>query len=367
MLSSFRIFEVSLYAVVNFLPYLIFASYIFYNRSRFSKRITIISGLITILVQIGTRFWGAASNDGNTINIILIRLIIYILIAAVAVDVHIGKILFTILIFSNISSFIKIAASAIRELPWAEEVHLLYCWHSSVIIIALHLVATLPFVLATTKHFKTMINNKVSEYAWSYYWIAPAIFYMMWQFLLYGSEQHYTEVINDLGNVLFLLIMNIGALLVYYIIIRLNNEFSKNLELERQRHYRDIEQLEYQLLEERIEDARRARHDMRHHIIIMSEYLEAKEYDQLQTYLSDYQKSLPSDRAIVFCPHRTINSIFLHFAHLAQEHEIDFQVQLSIPKNLSISAMSSRKTLRDNLFPQKKAVLDLACNLRSIL
>ena len=50
MLSSFRIFEVSLYAVVNFLPYLIFASYIFYNRSRFSKRITIISGLITILV-----------------------------------------------------------------------------------------------------------------------------------------------------------------------------------------------------------------------------------------------------------------------------------------------------------------------------
>ena len=155
--------------------------------------------------------------------------------------------------------------------------------------------------------------------------------------------------------------------MVYYIIIRLNNEFSKNLELERQRHYRDIEQLEYQLLEERIEDARRARHDMRHHIIIMSEYLEAKEYDQLQTYLSDYQKSLPSDRAIVFCPHRTINSIFLHFAHLAQEHEIDFQMQLSIPKNLSISAMSSRKTLRDNLFPQKKAVLDLACNLRSIL
>lgn len=337
MLSSFRMFEVTLYALVNFLPYLTLTFYIFYKHSRFSQKVTLMVATFAVLIQIGTRFWGAVSNDGNTLNIILIRLAIYILISIIAIKIHVGKILFSILILSNISSFIKIAASAIRGLLLAEETHPLYCWHSSIIIILLHLITTLPFILATAKHFKSMVNKKPVGHEWSYYWITPAIFYMIWQFLIYGGVQDHMTAINDIGNVVFLLVMNVGSLLVYYVVIQLSNELAKNLELEKQQHYRDIEQLEYQLLEERIEDARRARHDMRHHIIVMSKYLESKEYDKLQTYLNDYHQSLPSDRAIAFCQHRTINSLLLHFAHMAQENEVDFQAQVSLPNDLTVS------------------------------
>ena len=225
MLSSFRMFEVVLYALVNFLPYLIFAFYIFYDYSRFSKSFTVVAAMAAILVQIGTRFWGAASNDGNTLNIILIRLAIYILIAIIAIKIHVGKILFAILIFSNISSFIKIAASAIREVLLAQEIHPLYCWHSTAIILALHLVTTLPFTLATAKHFKSMVNKKAVGHEWSYSWIAPGVFYMIWQFLIYGGIQDHMDAINDPGNVVFLLIMNMGSLVVYYVVIQFSEIF----------------------------------------------------------------------------------------------------------------------------------------------
>ena len=119
--------------------------------------------------------------------------------------------------------------------------------------------------------------------------------------------------------------------------IRLDGQLVINLELERKNHYLDMEALEYQLLEERIEDARRARHDVRHHMIVLADFLNAGNYEQLKEYLDHYCQTLPDSHAITFCPHRTINSVILYFAHQAKERLIDFQVQLSVPEQLPVA------------------------------
>lgn len=336
MLSTFRIFEITLYALINFVPYMALMVFAFYKHPRFSKPITVLICMTATFVQIATRFWSVLSNSGNSINIILLRTLVYTLLLLAAINALAGKVLFVELIFLNISSFIMIAASCVESLFFSGDVHRMYCWHVSMLIAILHLIITVPFFFTVKRRLKPMVDTKAIGKEWAYYWTIPATFYMVWQFLIYGSEQTSTDAIREPRNVIFLLIINVGAFLIYYMVIRLSNELSKNLELEKKNHYLDIEKLEYQILEERIEDARRARHDMRHHFIMMSDYLEAGDYEKLREYMSEYRKSVSDEGPIVFCPHRTINGILIYFARLSNEQEIDFEAQVSIPDKLNI-------------------------------
>ncbi len=336
MTPNFRILEISLYALMNFLPYLGLTIYIFYNFPRFKQPVTVLICILSVIAQISSRFWGALSSSGNTLSIILLRFIIYTFLMALAIKVRLGKILFVELIFSNISSFVMIAATCLQGLFFSRQTHPLFCWHASLIIFILHFFITLPFSLIVGKRLKKMLETETKGIEWTYFWIIPATFYLTWQFILYGDGQGYLANMSNPGNVIFLFITNVGALFVYHVVIQLCSEFSQNLELQKQQHVLEVEMLEYQILEERIEEARRARHDMRHHMIVMSNFLENEDYKNLQLYLNDYHQSLPNEQAIVFCSNMAVNSLLLYFANVAHEHEIDFQVNVSLPDKLTI-------------------------------
>ena len=336
MFSAFRVFEIITHAMVGFLPYLILSVYVFSSHLRFSKRMTVLFCALGMAVQVGTRFFAIYTNTGDTVDISITRLVTYILLLILAIQQHPGKPLFVGLISSNIANFIMIAATCIEGILFSGEVHPHYCWHVSLIMLILHLFITLPFFVMVEKKIKWMMENKPVGNEWWYYWLIPATFYLIWQYQINGGEQKRIDVIYEPQTVIFLFIINVGSILIYYMIIQLSNQLFKNLELETKNHYRDIEELEYQILEERIEDARRARHDIRHHMVVMGDYLEAGDYEHLKAYMNNYCKASDREQPIVFCPHRTVNGLIFYFAHQAQEHEIDFQVQLSIPDKLNI-------------------------------
>ncbi|MBQ8559620.1 MAG: sensor histidine kinase [Tyzzerella sp.] len=322
--------------MVGFLPYLILSVYVFSKHLRFSKWITALFCALGMAVQIGTRFFAIYTDTGDTVDISITRLVIYILLLILAIQEHPGKLLFAGLISSNIANFIMIAATCIEGILFSGEVLRHYCWHASLIMVVLHLFITLPFFVLVEKKIKWMMGSKPVGNEWWYYWLIPATFYLIWQYQIHGGGQKRIDVVYKPQTVIFLFIINVGSILIYYMIIQLSNQLFKNLELETKNHYRDIEELEYQILEERIEDARRARHDVRHHMVVMGEYLDTGDYARLKDYMNHYRKASDSEQPIVFCPHRTVNGLILYFAHQAQEHEIDFQVQLSIPDKLNI-------------------------------
>lgn len=182
-----------------------------------------------------------------------------------------------------------------------------------------------------------MMENKSVGREWYYYWIVPAIFYLIWQYQINGGTETGLENIQNPYNVVFLFVINIGSFLIYYIIILLDSQLVKNLELEHKNHYLDIEKLEYQALHDRMEETRRARHDLRHHILTLSDYLEAEEYERLKEYLDSYKKSMPDMQTYLFCQNRAVNRLLLFFATQAREHDIDFQVKLSVPEEIGVS------------------------------
>lgn len=339
MLPIFRIFEVAVFALVNFGPYVALSVYTFYEQMRFSKLVTGLACSALICIQFSTRYWSALNNISSSVWMSILRLIIFMSVYAILFNIKFRKIVFIELIFANIGNFIIIAAVCIERNLFLNTEHHLYCWHTTLAMVLLHLMLTLPLAIMIKNYYKPMITNKFVGYEWYYYWIVPAIFYLIWQYQINGGKETGLEVIVDPGNAIFLFLINIGAFLIYQIMLLLDGQLAKNLELKEINHYREMEALKYQVLEERIEDARRARHDMRHHMIIMSDYLDAGDYGHLREYLNDYRQSLPDNQAIVFCPHRAINSVLLYYAYEAKENDIDFQVQLSISDKLNIPDM----------------------------
>ena len=337
MFSFSRTMEILLFAFCNFAPYVAYTYYIFKKHFRFSKITTGIVCILLFFIQFATRYWSAMHGINTSIFMSILRLVIFLIGYAILFNQRFGKILFIELIFANMGNFILIAAVCLERNLFPNIAHSLYCWHTSVVMILLHLIITLPWILEVKKHFIPMLDNHMVKKEWSYYWIVPTVFYIIWQYQINGGTETGLENIQNPYNVVFLFIINFGALLIYYIMLMLDGQLAKNLELEEQQHYHDLEHVAFQTLQERMEETRRMRHDLRHHIHMVNYYLEEKEYDTLQEYVNTYRDSIPDGEHIRFCENRIINNIIFYFASQAKEQQIDFSVQLAILDDLQVN------------------------------
>ena len=337
MFSSTRALEIFLFAFCNFAPYVILSYYIFRKYQRYNKWITIAGCVFLFLIQFATRYWSAMHGVNTSIMMSVIRLLIFIGGYAILFDRRLGKVLFIELVFANLGNFILIAAVCLERNLFPNINHHLYCWHASLVMFLLHLVITLPWAFEVRRYFVPMLANHRVKREWNYYWLVPVVFYIIWQYQVNAGTKTGLENIENPHNVVFLFIINIGSLLIYYIMIKMDGQLAKNLELEEQQHYQNLEHIAFQSLQDRIEETRRMRHDLHHHIHMVNYYLEEKEYDKLQAYVNEYRNSIPDGDRIRFCENPIVNNILFYFASQANENEIDFSVQLSIPNELHIS------------------------------
>ena len=332
-----RTLEILLFAFCNFAPYVFLSYYVFKQYQRFDKWITIAGCVFLFVIQFATRYWSAMQGINTSAIMSVIRLVIFIGGYAILFDRKFGKVLFIELIYANMGNFILVASVCIERNLFPGIDHHLYCWHASMVMLLLHLVITLPWALNVRKHFVPMLDNQRVIKEWNYYWLVPFVFYIIWQYQINGGTRTGLDNIKDPSNVVFLFIINIGSLLIYYIMLKLDSQLAKNLELEEQQHYRELEHIEYQSLLDRMEETKRIRHDLRHHIHMVNYYLEEKDYDKLQEYVDTFRDTIPDGERIRFCDNPIINNILFYFASQAREHEIDFSVRLAIPTDLSIN------------------------------
>lgn len=337
MFSFGRTLEILMFSLCNFGPYVAFTYYIFQKHFRYSKITTGIVCTLLFFIQFATRYWSALQGINTSVYMSLLRLFVFLAGYAILFNQRFGKILFIELIFANMGNFILIAAVCLERNLFPDITHEIYCWHASVVMILLHLVITLPWTREVKKHFIPMLDNHLVKKEWNYYWLVPTVFYIIWQYQINSGAKTGLENIQNPYNVIFLFIINFGALLIYYIMLMMDGQLAKNLQLEEEQHYRDLEHVAFQTLQERMEETRRMRHDLRHHIHMVNYYLEEKNYDKLQEYVNAYRESIPDMERIRFCDNRIVNNIIFYFASQAMEQKIDFQAQLVVAEQLNVT------------------------------
>lgn len=141
-------------------------------------------------------------------------------------------------------------------------------------------------------------------------------------------------------NILRTLILLIMAGLIQYMMFRVYFHQGKEhryqiekelLEMNEQLLHRQLE-----LMKEAEEEAIRIRHDIRHHCLLMEEYIRNKEYDKLFSYVKQYGTDVESYRTQRISSNETINSILTAYGRYAKEEKIHIVMDVNTAEHLAV-------------------------------
>lgn len=332
MPPMYRIAEVAVYSLLNFLPFLGLALYPFRHSLRFSPRITgLLIGLLTVIrLLLGT--WAALIPGSSAAFVSAVSTLLYAAFYFLAVKKHFGKTLFTLPMISNIANLAVISAKCFEGLLFPTLAVQSYRWSFSLMLLIVECVLATPLFLYMRAVFTPAVEKEPSGFAWRYLWLIPATFYLIWYYAFYGIiSRSALEIALRPKNTLLLFFINVGAELIYYVVARLIMEQDQLLALKEKNHQLTMQAMQYDDLQEKITEARRAKHDVRHHIMLMQEYLADGRSDELGDYLRRYSASLPDDTLIRFCQNAAANAVLLYFAQQVKNENIDYLVKADIP------------------------------------
>lgn len=118
------------------------------------------------------------------------------------------------------------------------------------------------------------------------------------------------------------------------------------IHLGREHHYqteKELLELNEQLLQSQIDivgesekEAARIRHDARHHILLIRDYVEKGDMENLLAYLNEYGEDVENRRAKPICAHPAVNSILSVYARQAKAKRIAVKLDVEIVQNIAI-------------------------------
>jgi len=157
-------------------------------------------------------------------------------------------------------------------------------------------------------------------------------FFPFLSFLLlafYGVQRTY------LLSVFIPLVLSTIIIFISYYLIAISikrtmrhQQLEKQLALQRD-HYRN--------LHDSITTAKATRHDMRHHLVTILEFLSKKDVAAAQEYLNRLCNSYDDSSIPTVCRNQSADALICHYLKLAKQQNIDLVTNLHIPDNLGIN------------------------------
>lgn len=169
-------------------------------------------------------------------------------------------------------------------------------------------------------------------------WGICAIVSVLYYILLAYMTSYPTFIIERPDDIISLVLIFIIMPLSYYAIFRvLTWEKKLHIEVEQKLMMdKQIKVLENEIAvsKDYIEHARHNRHDMRHNISVILDYLKKNDVEGAKAYLAEYNDAIEDSAMVMYCENEIVNAIIrLNLRKCANEN-IKFTVNTVIPKNL---------------------------------
>ncbi len=333
--TLFRVFEILVYTLLNAVPYHFCVLYIFRNRLRFSLPKTILLLTPATLLELMLNLLVVFDSHSQTGMISLLWATGYVLSYCLVVKEPLGKTGFILLFMLNLNNFNIVASKYLESLLFPALSMERYHYSNTLTMILTELLLLASSFISMRRRFRPAVERDSSSFFWRYLWLVPATFYFLWHYHIFFNDTSSLEVATDAHSLFFLSVINCGAYLIYYIVLRMVNESAENTQLRTQNHQLALQTLQYENLQDRISETRKANHDLRHHITVMQGYLEKEDYPGLGQYFSTLKAQTPGGN-LHYCQHYTLNMLLAYFSQMARENGIDHTIRVHVPQDISI-------------------------------
>ncbi len=333
-MEFYRAVELTVYSILRILPYLLLMYYIFKEIFRFGKWITIAS--IVVITGLRCLCGYAAYFDANKLSDTNPGIMIFFFLSILFVKDNCGKGLFTMWLLTNVSSFVVTASKYLEGIIFGDIALELHRWTNIITLVVVEVTVLIPLFFYIKNTFIKALRQTTSKTTWSILWLVPFTFYTVWYRNSFFTAVNHEILSLDFKYVFFCLLVNSGGLFIYTLVAQLINEHAANDRLREQEMQGMLKQKQFEILQERIEEARTAKHDMRQHLHMISAYLADKKYDDLEVYINSFRKTIPENSTISYCDHYGINALLQYFAGLAKENNIAFSARIELPAKIDI-------------------------------
>ena len=336
---DYKVWETVLHAFLNSFPYMVLALYSFRGHWRFSRKVSItILAFAVVLQMILIPLILFSEHPDNPLFDPILSAIHIIFFFAVVKD-HIGKLVFSVLVLTNLGTLVVVCAKYLEYFFFPElamqRFHYTYQIFKIFMLIIIIPIAYLFIFKDITSSGDNSSNGNTSNtdmsgYMWNYLWLVPAVFYLIW-LNSYTGDDAFTNRI-DLSSTLYLILIDAGSVLIYGTIINTVRLYEKNTALLAENHVLSIQQMQYDSLNERLENMRRTRHDLRHHTALLKQIRESGNLSELDDLIKMYTEKNILDQPLINCENETVNVILALYSETTYNNNISFSIKANIPK-----------------------------------
>ncbi|MFA5658481.1 MAG: hypothetical protein WC900_04290 [Oscillospiraceae bacterium] len=148
------------------MPFIVIALYPFRKKLRYSKKVTVLLIVAVTLVQIGLGIHASFFAGENKNALSLASTLIYAIFYFWSVKGNIGKILFTLIMISNIANFIVVSSKCLEGFIFPELARQSYRWSFSVMLFSMELIILVPLFFYIKNKYTSAIEQEADNFQW---------------------------------------------------------------------------------------------------------------------------------------------------------------------------------------------------------
>lgn len=188
------------------------------------------------------------------------------------------------------------------------------------------------------KYLGWMVANFQNIFVWKIACIFPACFTLITiTYIPYNyhdiSQGHTMHVYYSM---MFTLIIFMS--LLYILFYNITYSYVENERILEEQKILEIQAKQYSQLSDHVQETRQIRHDFRHQIAVISELLNQKKYEELKSYLSQYESSIASP-AKTYCRQSAVNALLAHYDFLCEKEGIETYFAVDFSEDSAITSV----------------------------
>ena len=137
-------------------------------------------------------------------------------------------------------------------------------------------------------------------------------------------------------GITFINIASTLSVLLLYISVQIDHTHNMVMRLKLMDNQLELQRVNYKVLQTHMDEVRKARHDLRHHLSVFQAFIDTGEEEKLAEYIREYKAALPDDAIIAYCGNYAINSVLMYYTSIAKNDGITVDVHTEIPEKLNI-------------------------------
>lgn len=238
-------------------------------------------------------------------------------------------------VFACVNSLSRAVGAAIVMRTQTAQAGPWLCFGACVFYNAVCWLAAAAAYYPATHAVRIMVEDDNFAQTWYVFWVLPLVFIALNLFMIprYQSTLYTGRILQ--GYIVISIALLI--LLVWFntIFLLMAASLNRNARLRQENQFLSMRQQRYENLKAAIEEARQARHDMRHHLHRLSALAESGDLEGIRDYLAKTVSRIPN-LDMQFCENRAADSVIGYYCALSKQAEIPFRAQLDLPLSLPV-------------------------------